>query len=393
MRFLLSIVAFLILLSVTSFAQVKLPTKQTETKPAPAKQTPAKTPEQKQSYSGPVFTLKVITNTDCKFYVDGELKGIIGTDEAPLKINLKMGDYQLRAVSIDNNEDEFRQIYTVDKTGMEKFFEIDLKAITEERERKIVAEQDAAKKEEEQKIIWVEESKNARANYVMKLVMQADGGGSNGASVAYEPSFNRYYAVFAGNAAYPLSIFNEEGERINSQPLTALSDIRGLWYNSKTGNLEANCYDSFGVINYILDRSGFPVNFNTIFNNKCQPDVHSSGVYDPNRNEILYYYDGKVYHYNRNTGNLIGTLKLNLPDQNAINQTSIVYTGKNKQEIGLLNYVTKTIYLFDINTGGITKEVELPPYAPCESMFCFAYCNGYFWLFNKSQRAWYGYNY
>ena len=225
MRFLLSIVAFLILLSVTSFAQVKLPTKQTETKPAPAKQTPAKTPEQKQSYSGPVFTLKVITNTDCKFYVDGELKGIIGTDEAPLKINLKMGDYQLRAVSIDNNEDEFRQIYTVDKTGMEKFFEIDLKAITEERERKIVAEQDAAKKEEEQKIIWVEESKNARANYVMKLVMQADGGGSNGASVAYEPSFNRYYAVFAGNAAYPLSIFNEEGERINSQPLTALSDI------------------------------------------------------------------------------------------------------------------------------------------------------------------------
>ncbi len=183
MRLLFFVVSFIIVSSLAGFAQIKLPSKQTETHSTTVKQTPAKTTEEKPAYSGPVFTLKVLTNTDCKFYVDGELKGVVRKDDAPLKINLKLGDYQLHAVSIENNEDELKQIYTVDKTGMEKFFEVDMKAAAEERERRRIAERTAIEKaaaektEAENKAKWGNLAEKVALN--KKLAIQNDIPGLN----------------------------------------------------------------------------------------------------------------------------------------------------------------------------------------------------------------------
>lgn len=123
-----------------SFGQVKIPPKQTQTKTTPAKQTTTKPAETKPTYTGPVHTLKVMSNVACKFYVDGEYKATI-TEGSIERIGLKLGEYQLKAVSTENSADVFRQILKIEKTGIEKFYEVDLKTIAEERERREYAEQ------------------------------------------------------------------------------------------------------------------------------------------------------------------------------------------------------------------------------------------------------------
>ena len=43
---------------------------------------------------------------------------------------------------------------------------------------------------------------------VMKLKISASHGGSNGASVAWNPVSKKYYAAMAGNRDFPLEIFD-----------------------------------------------------------------------------------------------------------------------------------------------------------------------------------------
>lgn len=163
-------VSFFVILfcSIISFAQVKIPPKQTQTKTTPAKTTTTKTTETKPTYTGPVHTLKVMSNVDCKFYVDGEYKATI-TEGSIERISLKLGEYQLKAVSTENSADVFRQILKIEKTGVEKFYEIDLKTIAGERERREYTEQSyaekkaAAEKAEREKVA-AEQSAAQKAN-------------------------------------------------------------------------------------------------------------------------------------------------------------------------------------------------------------------------------------
>ena len=72
-----------------------------------------------------------------------------------------------------------------------------------------------------------------------KLRLQMpEGSGSNGASVAWHPVLKRYYAAFAGNADFPLGIFDEKGKRLSADNLTTQIDVRGLWYNENPGRID-----------------------------------------------------------------------------------------------------------------------------------------------------------
>ena len=132
------------MLSCSVSAQIKLPQKENEQK-APAKQAPAKTAEVKPVFTQPVFTLKVIPDADCRFYVDGEFQATIQKDEIA-KISLNKGEYKLKAVSLNNEADVFKELYTVNPQdiGTEKFYEIavhDILKITNQQQK--VAEEKA----------------------------------------------------------------------------------------------------------------------------------------------------------------------------------------------------------------------------------------------------------
>ena len=111
---------------------------------------PIKKEEPKPAHTGPVQTLKVMSNVACNFYVDGEYTATL-TETGIERINLKMGEYQLKAVSTDNSADVYLQIYKVDKTGIEKFHEIDLKTIAAERQSREGTEQSNAQKDAAEK--------------------------------------------------------------------------------------------------------------------------------------------------------------------------------------------------------------------------------------------------
>jgi len=173
----------------------------------------------------------------------------------------------------------------------------------------------------------------------LKLVMQMDGG-NNGANVAYNPEKKLYYAVYAGNAEYPLETFDARGTSLSQTE--AGNDMRGLWYNSKTGTLEGNCYADGGIVKLYIDDLGYATGeASAIFKgDNHQPDDQAVGVYD-GKKEILFYSSGLVSGYSRKNGKLTKTLVFPmLPvDVNDMNWSTMIYTGVKDMEIGLLDIV------------------------------------------------------
>ena len=133
MRFLS--IAFLLLLVFSAQAQIKLPPKQVEQK-APVKQTVT---EVKPANTGPILTLKIISDINCKFYVDGEYTATIEAGDVA-KINLKKGEYQFKSVSTENPDKVLRLIYPVEETGIEKFYNIEFNKTTAQTQSNVISE-------------------------------------------------------------------------------------------------------------------------------------------------------------------------------------------------------------------------------------------------------------
>lgn len=55
---------------------------------------------------------------------------------------------------------------------------------------------------------------------------------TNGSGLAYNPQTQLYYAVIAGNASYPLVVFDASGNNVYTT--NAGNDMRGHWYNQKS---------------------------------------------------------------------------------------------------------------------------------------------------------------
>lgn len=235
-----------------------------------------------------------------------------------------------------------------------------------------------------------------KATKVLTLHMpesESGNNGFNGAGVVFHPGLNQWYAAFAGNAYFPLVVFNPNGKKIKDG-LTTQYDVRGFWYNGKNKTIEGNAYGDGGIVELKLDSKGFPETFNEIFmGDSHQPSGNSVGAFDDKNDEILYFYDGEIQRYDRKNGEKIGTLgikaKLNPYE---INETTLIYTGYKGGEIGLLNYKTKKIILIDKSSGNQTGAISLPSDSPAPDMFNFAFAGGKIWLFDTESRNWYGYD-
>ena len=247
------------------------------------------------------------------------------------------------------------------------------------------------------------ELKIISAEKVMDMTIPA--GGANGASVAYNPKEKLYYAAQAGNGEFPLVIFNANGKVVSEEGQKTLIDVRGLWYNPKTKQLEGNGYNEFGWFSYDLNKDGIPEKLKMKKEGLYQPDQNSAGVLNTEDNEVLFL-DGlnivcystegtdkrKSIQVHFGTMNANDATTLSVSDfEQTYNTRSIVYTGTKGAEIGLLNVAKKQVELYDIKSGYMSQIVKLPAKFEVETYFNFSYSNGIYWLFDKQSRQWNGY--
>ncbi|RXK61460.1 hypothetical protein ESA94_00115 [Lacibacter luteus] len=245
--------------------------------------------------------------------------------------------------------------------------------------------------------------KTVTASQVMKIKIPS--GGANAASVVYNPKTKKYYAAQAGNMNFPLVIFDEDGAVISDQEQTTMIDVRGLWYNPKTKDMEGNGYNDNGWFTYEMGKNGIPEKVKVQKQGLSQPDANSAGVLNTNDNEVLFLSGLNIVCYNTDGTDKRKTIQihfgatsaaddtqLSIADfENTYNIRSLIFTGTKGVEIGVLNVAKKQVELYDIKTGYMKQTIKIPAEFAIETYFNFSYANGIYWLFDKNERYWYGY--
>lgn len=219
-----------------------------------------------------------------------------------------------------------------------------------------------------------------------------EGPGRNGTAVVYNPDDDIYYAAFAGNADFPIAVFRSNGSKIMETRIG--NDIRGLWWNEKSGTLEANCYGETGWVQIGLDPQGLPGEGNRILvGGSNQPFGQAVGVFDPKRKEVLFYENGIILGYRAKNGEPSKKItRLRIPKgAGSLNEYSLMFTGKKGKELMLIDSRSAKAFLFDRKTGAHSGTVSLPSSAYVEPRFNVSYANNYLFLFNIEERIWTGY--
>ncbi len=230
--------------------------------------------------------------------------------------------------------------------------------------------------------------------------------GTRGASVVWHPVQKKYYASFAGNAAYPMAVFNATGKRLSADEATTQIDTRGLWYNPVKKQVCGNAYSEYGWFSYKINATGMVGDVTTDLEGKHQPGDQSVGTYNIAKKQVIFLSGSEIWGYdadgteaeNKTVLHWGLTAKDGIAEDEDVtetpegyNNTSLVYTGLPNAEIGVLNIVDKQVELYNSKTGFLSKKLKLPDDAPAEATFNFAYANGIFWFFNMEERKWMGY--
>lgn len=233
--------------------------------------------------------------------------------------------------------------------------------------------------------------------------------GSNAGAVVWHPVFKRYYTSMIGNAIYPMAIFDAKGKQVGEET-EAGHDLRGMWFNPATKQIEFNCYDEGGIGHLVINKDGTISEALIDVEGMNQPKAQSLGVYYKNGNRILYLNENyEAVLYDSKTGESVKTLvkiflgcktrqeadeqtEDDLLDEAELrNLSTVQYTGIAKQELAILNVEEHKVELYDQKTGLITREIKLPEDLSLQLNFNFCYNNGIWWFFNKEMREWVGY--
>src|SRR5687767_8666186 len=228
-------------------------------------------------------------------------------------------------------------------------------------------------------------------------------GGANGGSVVYHPVQKKYYAALAGNTSFPMGVYDVKGKLLSPVEQQTKFDLRGLWYNPKTKNIQANGFKESGWAEYTLNTKGIPTSVKILQAGMNQPDSQNIAAFDPVGNAVFFLNYGTVDKYDYADGKFIESITLypgktkdedeDLEDEfeEVYNVTTVIYTGTAGAELGLLNDILKQVELYSIKTGYLTRVLKLPEDAPTNYWMNFAYSNGIYWLFDKTTRTWIGY--
>ena len=228
-------------------------------------------------------------------------------------------------------------------------------------------------------------------NASLSLTLQCVSGTANRAGIAYNPNQQYYYSVNAGANSYPIETFSNTGTPLAS--IASGYSYRGFWWNPNTSTAEGKVYSSTGIGQQYLDPSSFPAGNGVIIAPGSGPDIQSCGDYDWVDDEVLYYFSGSIYRYNRLPHTVISSTPVTgLPVAiSNLNTNTAAYTNIPGMEIGLYDYVTKALYFINKATGAYVGTCQLPFTAPAASAFQMGFENDHLWLFNTSSYQWEGY--
>lgn len=215
--------------------------------------------------------------------------------------------------------------------------------------------------------------------------------GTNACAVAWNPARKIYYSVIAGNETFPLEAFSEKGDYLTGG--YAGFDARSLWYNATTGKLEGNGAGDIGLFSCDLGGDGKPGEVKNVFTGQNQPDFQSVGAFD-GKKLIYYLFEGKIYTYKHSNGKASKSFDLkNCPSGvESLNTTTVVYTGRKGEELGVLDFNSAKVYLFDAK-GKFKATILLPEDSIVPDMFRFSFANDRIWLYDTDSRNWTGYTF
>jgi len=231
--------------------------------------------------------------------------------------------------------------------------------------------------------------------------------GTRGAAVVWHPVQKKYYAAFAGNAGFPLAVFDMAGKRLSDDEQTCMNDTRGLWYNPTLKKICGNGYSDIGWFSHTLDTKGMPLESEVYAAGMNQPGEQSIGVYNAKTNMVYFLYGQNIYTYNSEVmAEEDSTIRLypgiSKKEDNELEDDGetlsedysynvLIYTGIPKAEFGLLNVVERQVELYNRKTGLMTQKLKLPADLPTWPAFNFSYTNGTYWAFDQETRIWTGY--
>ena len=230
--------------------------------------------------------------------------------------------------------------------------------------------------------------------------------GTRGACVAWHPVQKKYYASMAGNADFPMAVFNLTGKIISEDTLNTNADTRGLWYNPQKKEIQGNAYNDYGWFSYAVNVKGLPTKTTFFLEDMHQPGENSVGAFNPLKQQVLFLSDGLVHFYSIKGVETGEPLSINwgrtkkdgvseageeIWTSEDYNSTTVVYTGIKGAELGFLNTTDAVIELYNIADGFLAQKLELPEDASVNGTFNFAYTNAMFWLFNMEDRKWTAY--
>ena len=228
---------------------------------------------------------------------------------------------------------------------------------------------------------------------VSDVTLNCTGGSSTRTGVAFNPNQNLYYSVNAGTTTYPIETFSVIGGNSLSST-TQGADYRGLWWNSATGAVEGNTFNSGGLYQHNLASGTFYAS-GTVTNiaTSNMPNSQSMGHANVAGNVIVYYNAGTLYRYNRATGAFISSIGISgLPVATSnLNNYAVAYVGVPNGEALVYDYVNKRVYFINLTTGVYLTTCQLPSTAPAASSYQFGFANERVFLYNSSSSQWYGY--
>lgn len=216
-------------------------------------------------------------------------------------------------------------------------------------------------------------------------------GGANGLTVTYNPDKGYYYCIQAGNADYPLEVFNANGEAIYAT--SAKRDTRGFWYNGKTKCFEGTMYMG-GTFKELVDANGYPTNpiLQSNSMNFVPPTDQSQVVCNVAKGEMYSYNNGVIYVYSQKNNKL----KKQIPIKNSpvkadyFNPYAMMYTGYKNYEFGLYDIVNMKILFFN-SKGVYAQSLQMPFDAPVIEWFRIGFANDRVFIYDGEYRAWYCY--
>lgn len=230
------------------------------------------------------------------------------------------------------------------------------------------------------------------SNCDITLTVQGEDG-TNGVSVAYNPSTQLYYTVFAGNSAYPIEVHSSSGTSIASQEVGF--DVRGMWYNPSTKSLQGISYDNQGGFEIKLNTDG-TIKGSVATSFSYGMEGQTVATYAAKKKAIMFVEGNTVYFFKPGKSKS-KTLTLSPTDMNTtLNTNGPMYTGVKNYEIALFEAETMTVHLFSASSGKETGKVVLKagscdPVDDVPTYFKVSYANDRVFLFDTESRTWTGY--